>query len=105
MAITASNKLLTGSWTSVVEALERDLGRLAADRRVRTNDCRIVFFEIERDARLHVNVTHRHETMGVRGWAGPASLPQGFVHNRTFGGTQPNQIGRHIRDMVLAGRV
>jgi hypothetical protein len=37
---------------------------------------------------------------------GPASLPQGFVHNRTFSEAQPTrQIVRHVRDMVCAAPI
>ena len=62
-------------------------------------------FEIVSDGHLHVNVTHKYPTRTARGWAGPASLPEGFVHNRTFGDTQPSQIIRHVRDMVFAARI
>jgi hypothetical protein len=104
MAITTTHKLLTRSWTADVEALETAIGRFKADRAV-TNDCRVVFFEIVGDGHLHVNVTHRYPTRAASGWAGPASVPEGFVHNRTFGDTPPNRIVRHIRDMVFAARI
>lgn len=104
MAITTKHMLLTGSWTSAVEALETAVGRFKADRPL-TNDCQVVFFEIARDAQLHVNVTHRHQTMAVRGWAGPGSLPEGFVHNRRFADARPSRIIRHVRDMVFAARI
>jgi len=68
------------------------------------NDCQVAFFEIVRDGDLHVNVTHRYQTQAVPGWAGPASLPAGFVHNRTFGDVSPGQMIRHIREMVFAPR-
>lgn len=103
-AVTTRHKLLTSSWTSDVETLETAIGRFTADRPL-ANDCQVVFFEIPRDSHLHVNVTHEHQTMAVRGWAGPARLPDGFVHNRRFGDTPPNQIIRHIRDMVFAARI
>jgi hypothetical protein len=103
-AITAKHNLLTDSWTSDVEALEAAIGRFQADRPI-TNDCQVVFFEIVRDRHLHVNVTHRHQTIEVRGWAGPAKLPSGFVHNRMFGDTPPSQMIRHIRDMIFAERI
>ena len=104
MAITSRHTLLTDSWTADVEALEAAIGRFKAERPL-TNDCQIALFEIARDAHLHVNVTHRYPTRKVRGWAGPASVPEGFVHNRTFGDTQPSRIIRHIRDMVFAARI
>jgi len=84
--LSIDHKLLTKSWTSDVEALEASIGRFAEQRPL-TNDCRVVFFEIAGDAHLHVNVTHRHQTTAVRGWAGPANMPEGFVHNRMFGET------------------
>jgi hypothetical protein len=102
--ITTSRNLLTRSWTSDVDALEIAIGRLAS-RRGSTDDCRVAFFEVVGDGSLHVNVTHQHHTQAPRGWAGPAVLPQGFVHNRTFGDVRPNQIVRHIREMVLSPRV
>ena len=70
-----------------------------------SNDCQIVLFEMVRDGHLHVNVTHKYPTNSAPGWAGPVSLPQGFVHNRTFSEAQPTgQIVRHVRDMVLRRR-
>ena len=104
MAITTTHKLLTGSWTADVETLETAVEHFKADGAM-TNDCQVVFFEIVSDGHLHVNVTHKYPTRTARGWAGPASLPEGFVHNRTFGDTQPSQIIRHVRDMVFAARI
>jgi hypothetical protein len=89
MAITTRHKLLTGSWTADVEALETAIRRFKPDG-LRANDCQVVFFEIVGDAHLHVNVMHKHPTMTASGWAGPASLPDGFVHNRLFGDMQPS---------------
>jgi hypothetical protein len=104
MALTTTHKLLTDSWTTDVETLEAALGHFNADAALR-NDCQVVFFEIVRDGQLHVNVTHKYLTRTVRGWAGPASLPEGFVHNRTFDDSQPSQIIRHVREMVFASRI
>jgi hypothetical protein len=104
MNVTTTRNLLTQSWTADVDALERAIGRLASRRRL-TNDCRVALFEVIGDGDLHVNVTHRHETQAPRGWAGPAVLPQGFVHNRTFGDMPPNQIASHIRQMVFSARI
>lgn len=104
MGITTTHKLLTGDWTSDVETVERGIGRFKPDDSTK-NDCQVVLFEIVRDIRLHVNVTHRHETRAPAGWAGPASLREGFVHNRTFGDMPARQIVRHIREMVFAERV
>jgi hypothetical protein len=104
MSIATTHRLLTGSWTADVETLEAAVGQFKADGAMR-NDCHVVFFEIVRDGHLHVNITHKYPTRTARGWAGPASLPEGFVHNRTFGDTQPSQMIRHIRDMVFAARM
>ena len=105
MTITTTHKLLTGAWTASVEALETAVGRFRADH-APSNHCHIVLFEMARDGHLHVNVTHKYPTKSVAGWAGPASLPQGFVHNRTFSEAQPTgQIVRHVRDMVFAAPV
>jgi hypothetical protein len=72
----------------------------------RATTCQIVLFEMVRDGHLHVNVTHKYPTNSAPGWAGPASLPQGFVHNRTFGEAQrTGQIVRHVRDMVFAAPI
>ena len=103
-AVTTTHKLLTSSWTSDVEMLETAIGRFTAERPL-ANDCQVVFFEIAGDDQLHVNVTHQHPTMAVRGWAGPARLPDGFVHNRRFGDTPPGRMIRQIRDMVFATRL
>ena len=102
--LSIDHKLLTRSWTSDLEALEASIGRFA-ERRPLTNACRVVFFEIAGDAHLHVNVTHRHQTTTARGWAGPANMPEGFVHNRMFGVTPSGKMLRHIREMVFAERM
>ena len=104
MGITTTRNLLTGSWTADVDALETAIGRLTSHRPL-TNDCRVALFEVVEDGDLHVNVTHRQKTQAARGWAGPGVLPQGFVHNRTFGDMPPNEIVRHIREMVFAARI
>jgi hypothetical protein len=104
MHIITTRNLLTRSWTADVHVLETALGRLTS-RRPSTDDCRVAMFEVVGDDTLHVNVTHRHQTQAPRGWAGPAVLPQGFVHNRTFGDMPRNQIMHHIRAMVFSARV
>jgi hypothetical protein len=105
MAITTAHKLLSDSWTEDVEIVERAVGRFRADHAA-NNDCQVVLFEMVRDRHLHVNVTHKHPTKSVPGWAGPANLPQGFVHNRTFSEAQSSgHIVRHVRDMIFAAPV
>src|SRR4029453_10167096 len=104
MTVTTKHMLLTGSWKTDVEASETAIGRFTADRPL-TNDCQVVFFEIASDGHLHVNVTHKYQTMAVKGWAGPASLPGGFVTNRILRHPPPSRIVRPIRDMVFAARL
>ena len=104
MSITTTRNLRTRLWTADVDALEIAIGQLKP-RGPRTDDCRVALFEVAGDGNLHVNVTHRHQTQAPRGWAGPGVLPQGFVHNRTFGDVPQNQIVRHIREMVFSARV
>ena len=105
MTITTTHKLLTPSWVRDVAAVETAVGRFRVDR-VPGNDCQVVLFEMVRDGHLHVNVTHTYATMSAPGWMEPASLPQGFVHNRTFSEAQPTrQIVRHVRDMVCAAPI
>jgi hypothetical protein len=99
--ITTRHSLRTNSWTADVEMMETAVGRLTADRPL-ANDCQVVFFEIPGDAQLHVNVIHQRPAMAVRGWAGPARVAEGFVHNQRFGDTTPRRMIRHIRDMVFA---
>jgi hypothetical protein len=101
MGITTSHKLLTTSWTVDVAALETAIEGFKTDRLL-ADGCQVAFFEIASDDQLHVNVKHRHLTMPVRGWAGPARLPDGIVHNRRFAGTARSGIIQHIRDMVFA---
>jgi hypothetical protein len=67
------------------------------------SDCEVAFFEIAADEKLHVNVTHQRLTKEIRGWAGPADTPGGFVHNRTFAAIPTMTMVRHVRDMVFAG--
>lgn len=102
--MTTTHKLLTGSWTAAVAALETAVDGFN-DERPLTNDCRVAFFEIARDEQLHVNVTHKYPTRTVRGWAGPAALPDGFVHNRRFSDAPRAQIAREIRAMMYAARL
>ena len=102
--ISARHQLLGDSWTADVEHLELAIGRFEPDLNM-TNSCEVVLFEIAGDAHLHCNVTHRHPTKTIRGWAGPGQMADGFVHNRRFGDTSPNAMIRHIRDMVFAARV
>jgi hypothetical protein len=102
--ISARHQLLSDSWTAGVEKLEWAIGRFKADSNV-PNNCEVVFFEIAGDGHLHCNVTHRHATKAVTGWAGPGLVPDGFVHNRRFGDTPHIDIVRHIRDMVFAAPV
>jgi hypothetical protein len=104
MAITARHTLLTGSWDADVTSMERAIGRFKSDDRSK-NACQVVFFEIVRDGHLHCNVTHTHPTKAVRGWAGPAAVAGGFVHNRTFANMSPSRMLRQIKDMVLAPRI
>jgi len=103
MPIKTTHNLLTDSWTDDVHVVEEAIGRLGAGRAV-TNDCHVALFELVRDDHLHVNVTHKYATRTMPGWAGPAVLRTGFVHNRTFGDVQPRDIIRHIRHMVFAAR-
>jgi len=103
-SVTTTHQLLTTTWTADLEIVEAAIDRFASEQPL-TNECQVKFFELPHDNHLHVNVTHRHQTVEVRGWAGPANLPEGFVHNRRFGDMQPNHMIRHIRDMVFAQRV
>ena len=104
MRISARHQLLSESWTVDVENLERAIGRFKADSNV-ANNCEVVFFEIVGDGHLHCNVTHRHATKTITGWAGPGHVADGFVHNRRFGNTPHNDMVRDIRNMVFAARV
>ena len=99
--ITTAHKLLTEEWTADVRLLETAIEKFDNKQEL-TNDCRVVMFEVPRDKNLHVNVTHSLKTKSVAGWAGPGSVPGGFVSNRTFGAMLPGRIVRHIRDMVFA---
>jgi len=104
MRISARHQLLSDSWTADVEHLEWAIGRFKANSNV-ANNCEVVFFEIAGDGQLHCNVTHRHATKTVTGWAGPGHMRDGFVHNRRFSHTPHNDIVRYIREMVFAARV
>ena len=104
MAISARHELLSDVWTADVENLVSAIGRFKTDRNT-ANTCKVVFFEIVGDEHLHCNVTHRHATKTVRGWAGPGQVPDGFVHNRRFSDTSQKEMIRHIRDMVCAARL
>jgi hypothetical protein len=102
--ITTTRSLLTASWKADVQALESAIARFTLDRPL-PDGCKVSFFEIAGDGYLHVNVTHRYKTATASGWAGPACLPQGFVHNRRFGDAPPTRVTRQIRNMVFADRI
>jgi hypothetical protein len=99
--IRTRHSLCTNSWTADVAVMETAVGRLTLEQPL-ADDCQVVFFEIPGDQQLHVNVIHRRPAMAVRGWAGPARVPEGFVHNQRFGDTTPRRMIRHIRDMIFA---
>ena len=103
--LTSTRKHLSAGWAANVDSIEAAMWRFN-DEHPLANDCAVVFFEIVADEKLHVNVTHQRLTKEIRGWAGPADTPSGFVHNRTFGGATPTpQLVRHVREMVFAGRM
>ena len=104
MVITITRSLLTTLWKADVQALESAVARFTLDRPL-PNDCEVTFFEIAGDPQLHVNVTHKYQTIAARGWAGPGRFSEGFVHNRRFGATRRGQVTQHIRDMVYADRI
>jgi len=99
--LTSTRKLLSASWFAEVDAIERGVS-VFENAHPLAGDCAVVFFEIATDEKLHVNVTHRYRTKPVRGWAGPADTPQGFVHNRIFSAASTAQIVHHVREMVFA---
>ena len=103
-AVSARHIHIGASWTTRVEALEAVIRRFRPDGPM-TNTCEVVFFEIPGDEHLHVNVTHKYATRVVSGWAGPGTIPDGFVHSRTFHNTPQSEIVQHIRDMVFAARI
>lgn len=102
-SVSSTRQLRTNAWTADVSAIEAAIQDFEL-RRPLTNESNAACFEIHRDANLHVNVTHRYPTHRTAGWAGPATLPAGVVHNRTFGDVPPTVIARCIRDMVFARR-
>lgn len=101
MGIRTRRKLLTELWEHDVNTIEAGLQRANRKNGV-SGDCEVVFFEIENDSNLHVNVTHTHATPAVEGWAGPAILADGVLHNRRFADGRAADILRDIRAMVGA---
>jgi hypothetical protein len=101
--LSSTRRLLSASWAADVDAIETAMSRFE-DGHPLAGDCQVAFFEIAADERLHVNVTHRHPTKEIRGWAGPASTPDGFVTNRTFSAVPTARIVRHLRDMIFAAQ-
>ena len=99
--LTSVRRLLTASWAAEVNDIETAMQRFT-HRHPLAGDCKVAFFEIAADEKLHVNVTHQHLTKEIRGWSGPASTPDGFVTNRTFATIPTTRIVRHVRDMVFA---
>jgi len=103
--ISARQQLLRGSpRTADVQKLKWAISRFDFDPNV-ANKCDVALFEIAGDEHLHCNVIHRHATKSVSGWAGPGTVPDGFVHNRRFRDMPQGEIIQHIREMVLAARL
>ena len=99
--LSSKRKLLSASWVADVDAIETAMSRFEHQHPL-AGDCEVAFFEIAADVKLHVNVTHRRRTKGIRGWAGPADTSDGFVTNRTFDPIPTTRIVRHVREMVFA---
>ena len=95
------HQLLTDTWTADVKVLERGIGEFGVPP---APEYHVSLFELEGDAMLHVNVTHRQETRPVKGWSGPGVSANGFIHNRRFESTPTAAILRSIREMVFAER-
>jgi hypothetical protein len=104
LMVMTSRNLLSDAWEADVRAVESAIARFPRAGSGR-NPCRVAFFEIPGDRHLHVNVIHRYATASPRGWAGPAALPDGFVHNRRFAVATASQLTRFIREMVFADRI
>jgi len=103
-AVSARHIHIGDAWTTRVKALEAVIRSFRPDGPL-ANSCEVVFFEIPGDEHLHVNVTHKYATKVVSGWAGPGTIPDGFVHSRTFRDTPHSEIVQHIRNMVCAPRI
>ena len=67
-----AHRLLTRSWTADVETVETAIAHFTADPM--KNDCQVLFFEMDQDSHLHVNITHKYPTKTAQGWAGPADV-------------------------------
>jgi len=102
--LSSTRSPLSVSWDADVDAIEQEIWRMT-DAQPLSSDCTVAYFEIATDQKLHVNVTHQHQTREIRGWAGPAHTPDGFVHNRTFAAMPAPQIVRHVREMIFADPV
>ena len=89
---------------AVVYPLESAIARFNADPKM-TNTCEVALFEMDGDDHLHCNVTHRHVTRPVAGWAGPGHVAAGFVYNRRFLDVRQADVIRQIRDMLCAAPV
>ena len=98
-ATTVNNTSVHSRWHTDVARLEVAILQLTG--RVASPSV-VSFFELPSDSQLHVNVTHAHQTVTVKGWTGPAVLPNGFVHNRRF--DDGERILSHIRQMIFAER-
>jgi len=102
-SVSSTRQLRTNASVADVSAIEAAIQDFELHRPL-TDESNVACFEIHRDADLHVNVVHRYPTHSTTGWAGPATLSAGFLHNRTFGDVPPTVIARCIRDMVFARR-
>jgi hypothetical protein len=98
-SITTNHTAVHGTWTAEVTRLQASLGRITAQRES-NNPCLVSFFEVPGDRDLHVNVIHRRETVSVKGWSGPAAVPDGFVLNRRF--RTRGGILEHVREVLFA---
>ncbi len=99
--VNSHHALLTDAWTADVRALEEGIGEFGVPPAA---EYHVSLFEVESDAQLHVNVTHKDETRAAQGWSGPGVSADGFIHNRRFDSTPTAAILRSIRQMVFAAR-
>lgn len=97
--VNSHHTLLTDAWVEDVQILEKGIHAFAVTP---ANDYHVALFEVAGDPQLHVNVTHKQQTKGVKGWLGPGVSAGGFIHSRRFASTPTASILRSIRQMVFS---
>ena len=100
--VNIENDLLTNIWVEDAKAILGEIRTSVVPQLPEHESFEIRFFEVQDDPHLHVEVTRDGPGMIVSGWAGPTVKNGRYTYHRTFVQKTPQEMLRHIRDMLAA---